>query len=207
MLNLKKKLLIYKIKKIFNQNSVVFLYHYNSINSKNWSLLKNELSHIKNANTLIIKSRVASLALNELLINLSSTNNSKNVEKWNFSNNQDYQKNYAVIYNKFSQLFQGSTLVVSCQSLEEIPHISNIFKKYNNFIFIGGKVQNQLVTHLDLSHLKNLNNNVYLNLLQEFHSSFKNVLFFNQIINFSFLKIYHYKLLSLLSILEKNLKN
>ena len=54
----KRKIIYQKLYKIFSENSIIFIYHYNNLSTKDWSLLKSELSKISEINTIVAQNRI-----------------------------------------------------------------------------------------------------------------------------------------------------
>jgi len=55
---LKKKLISHNISNFLEKNLLVFFFNYNHINTEEWHVIKNQLSKIKQVNTLVVKNRI-----------------------------------------------------------------------------------------------------------------------------------------------------
>lgn len=194
MLKLKKKLLIYTIKNIFNQQLVVLLFHYNTMNVKNFSKLKKELIKFKDIKIFIVKNKlVSNFAIENSVLN-QNVNNFFEKKNNATSLKQISENKETIISNKKQKsqktkvllplLFQGPTLIISCKSIQDengvlLPSfIFNTLEKYKNIVFLGGKIDNQYINHLDVKKLNTINSantskkQINLNLLQQLNSKF-----------------------------------
>ncbi len=80
----------------------------------------------------------------------------------NFQKEELFSKKSDIISKNFllKELFQGPTLVLGCQTKDQIITISALLKKLKNwyhFIFVGGLYENQLISHHGINKIVELN--------------------------------------------------
>jgi ribosomal protein L10 len=144
MLNLKKQILNYKIKKIIKKYPYVLFIQFNNVIPKKWYLIKNQLSKLGILKTLRIKNQVARKLLKKTII-------IKAEEKNIFIND----------------IFQGPTLMLGCSLVEQLPGVYTILQQNNNLLFIGGLFEHKVITHLDFKKIIKLNKFIFLDLIQQ----------------------------------------
>jgi len=144
MLNLKKQILNYKIKKIIKQYPYVLFIQFNNVTPKKWCLIKHQLYKLGILKTLRVKNQVARKLLKK-------TVTIKAEEKNLFIND----------------IFQGPTLMVGCPIVEQLPGVYTILQQNNNLLFIGGLFENQVITHLDFKKIIQLDKCIFINLIQQ----------------------------------------
>ena len=171
-LNLKKKVESYKIEKFKKEFPIILLYHCNSVTSEDWNLLKKKLTQIPGVFGRRVKNKVARKTLNT---------NTETVKNLFFENLQlvprenDYpltpamesQKKQLVL-TQLGYLFGGPTYMVAAESNEQLKKINQVFSFFPQFIFIGGVLHTQLITHLDFAKLVSLDDKIYNNLIATF---------------------------------------
>lgn len=174
-LNLKKKVESYKIEKFKKEFPIILLYHCNSVTSQDWNLLKKKLTQIPGVFGRRVKNKVARKTLNtntETVKNLFF-NNLQPVPRegdypLNLKNNvMEFQKKQQVL-TQLGYLFGGPTYMVAAESNEQLKKIDQVFSFFPQFIFIGGVLHTQLITHLDFTKLVSLDDKIYNNLITTF---------------------------------------
>ena len=144
MLNLKKQILNYKIKKIIKKYPYVLFIQFNNVTPKKWFFIKHQLYKLGILKTLRVKNQVARKLLKNTVI-------IKAEEKNLFINN----------------IFQGPTLMVGCPIIEQLPGVYTILQQNNNLLFIGGLFENKVITHLDFKKIIQLDKFIFINLIQQ----------------------------------------
>lgn len=130
-----------------------------------------------------------------------------NIKSKNQYLTRDRLKNKEFLLHKIDNLnllFQGPTLIATCDSFDCLQKLNTSLKKYKKFVLIGGEIKNQEITHLDLSFLMGLNESVYMDFLKSVKIFIYKMLVFQKGYNFCYLKIYSYKLIFLLHYLLTN---
>ena len=146
---LKKKLIFHNISTFLEKNLLVFFFNYNHINTEEWHVIKNQLSKIKQVNTLRVKNRIG-----------------KNViRKKNGCKKQDEN------IDKIETLFQGPTFLIGIPSSQECEPVFSVIKKQKKCIFVGGLYQGQLINHLDVKYLLKVEKVAYTNLISTLQST------------------------------------
>nr|YP_009138116.1 hypothetical protein LOBIN_mt053 [Lobosphaera incisa]AKF78674.1 hypothetical protein LOBIN_mt053 [Lobosphaera incisa] len=174
-LNLKKKVESYKIEKFKKEFPIILLYHCNSVTSQDWNLLKKKLTEIPGVFGRRVKNKVARKTLNT---------NTETVKNLFFENSQpvsfydkegDYPLTPAMesqkkeqVFTELGYLFGGPTYMVAAESNEQLKKINQVFSFFPQFIFIGGVLHTQLITHLDFTKLVSLDDKIYNNLIATF---------------------------------------
>lgn len=193
MLNLKKQILNYKIKRVLKKYPYVLFIQINNLTPKTWRLIKHKLSQLGITKTLRVKNQVARKILNKadykknlsfnqypICINKdSSVINSLDKSKTHSSSNE---KNLFI-----NDIFQGPTLILGCSIIEQLPTIYNIIEENPNLFFIGGLFENQVITHLDFKKITQLDKSIFLTLIQQCNNPINSIFFINSLIDLSFL--------------------
>ena len=148
---LKKKLISHNISKFLEKNLLVFFFNYNHINTEEWHVIKNQLSKIKQVNTLRVKNRIG-----------------KNVIIKNSCKKEDENRDQI---EKLSTLFQGPTFLIGIPSSQECEPVFSVIKKQKKCIFVGGLYQGQLINHLDVKYLLKVEKVAYTNLISTLQST------------------------------------
>ena len=158
MLNLKKQILNHKIKKIIKQYPFVLFIQCNNVTPKNWSSIKDQLSKLGIIKTLKIKNQIARQLLKET----------------------DYTKSIIIDSNPKSialnSVLQGSTLMIGCPIVEQLPGIYTILEKNKSLLFTGGLFQNQVITHLDFEKIVKLDKFIFTTFIQRCSSPIQSLL-------------------------------
>lgn len=135
MLNLKKQILNYKIKKIIKQYPYVLFIQFNNVTPKKWRLIKNQLSKLGIIKTLRVKNQVARKLLK----------------------NADSNKNLAVLSNSITNLKQSSNSILRDSShtklCEEVLHKNLKTKKLDNSIISPAIETLSVATKVKEQHL------------------------------------------------------
>jgi len=147
---LKKKLISHNISKFLEKNLLVFFFNYNHINTEEWHVIKNQLSKIKQVNTLRVKNRIG-----------------KNVIIKNSCKKEDENRDKI---EKLSTLFQGPTFLIGIASSQECEPVFSVIKKQKKCIFVGGLYQGQLINHLDVKYLLKVEKGAYTDLISTLQS-------------------------------------
>ena len=111
---LKKKLISHNISKFLEKNLLVFFFNYNHINTEEWHVIKNQLSKIKQVNTLRVKNRIGK----NVIIKKSCKKEDENRDK----------------IEKLSTLFQGPTFLIGIASSQECEPVFSVIKKQKKCI-------------------------------------------------------------------------
>ena len=148
---LKKKLISHNISKFLEKNLLVFFFNYNHINTEEWHVIKNQLSKIKQVNTLRVKNRIGK----KVIIKNSCKKEDENRDK----------------IEKLSTLFQGPTFLIGIPSSQECEPVFSVIKKEKKCIFVGGLYQGQLINHLDVKYLLKVEKVAYTNLISTLQST------------------------------------
>ena len=143
---LKKNLIFHNISNFLKKNLLVFFFNYNHINTEEWHVIKNQLSKIKQVNTLKVKNRIG-----------------KNVIRKKNSCKKEGEKIDKI--KKLSTLFQGPTFLIGITSSQECEPVFDVIKKQKKCIFVGGLYQGQLMNHLDVKYLLKVEKVAYTNLI------------------------------------------
>lgn len=141
--------------------------------------------------------------INTFTYNLTYTKHQLQLKK-NFHNLAQFKTNF-LENRKLPSIFTKSKLTLQSQK-----HNYNILQLNNDkfsLFFIGGLVKKNIINHLDLEKLSNLDNSVYVNLIQQCHSPVAWLLFLKVVMEIKLLKCFQNNLISLLSIHKNNLKN
>jgi ribosomal protein L10 len=174
MLNLKKKILNYKIKKIIKKYPYVLFIQFNNVTPKKWRLIKDQLYKLGIMKTLRVKNQVARKIL-------------KNPDyKRNFIANSTVTRLYPSTKDKtlsINEIFQGPTLMLGCPIVEQLPGISLILEENANLLFLGGLFENQVITHLDFKKIINLDSSVFTNLIQQCSSPMDSIFFIKSLMD------------------------
>ena len=149
MINKKNKIHLLKTTNFFREYPIILLLQHNNLKVSEWSNLRLHLKQMNNVNLLIGKNSVIEKALLPLF------------------------KNQNLKY-----LFQGPSSFIGCQEISQLKDICNFSKSIPNIIFIGGimtsskseNFRNQFLNHLDLEKLVQLDNSIYVNLLNVLNS-------------------------------------
>lgn len=148
---LKKKIIFHNISNFLEKNLLIFFFNYNHINTEEWHVIKNQLSKITQVNTLVVKNRIG-----------------KNViRKKNSCKKKDEEINKI---EKLSTLFQGPTFLIGIASSQECEPVFSVIKKQKKCIFVGGLYQGQLINHLDVKYLLEVEKGAYTDLISTLQS-------------------------------------
>lgn len=60
----------------------------------------------------------------------------------------DFFQDPTTTWYGIKKLFQGPTLLIGCNTLDQLPPVLDILKNYANYLIIGGLFENQIITHL-----------------------------------------------------------
>jgi ribosomal protein L10 len=174
-----------KTKKFFQEYPVVLIYQHNNCTVKQRIDLKIKLQQLDSVQTLTIKNSIISKILNERDRNLYvNTDNTPKVEM-----NSHLQHQFQV-----EKLFQGPLLVLGCHDTQELKKLCIILNTLPSFIFLGGRIDNEIYTHLDIQKSLEINNDIYYELLNIFNKqlNFQNIVPYNVL--FSILHTLHLKM-------------
>jgi hypothetical protein len=82
--------------------------------------------------------------------------------------NSVIEKSILPFFNErnIEHLFQGPSFFLGCQNVSQLKDIWNFTKSLPNVIFVGGIISKQFFNHLDIEKLLQLNNSIYLTLLE-----------------------------------------
>lgn len=149
---LKKKLISHNISNFLEKNLLVFFFNYNHINTEEWHVIKNQLSKIKQVNTLVVKNRIGN---NVIRKKNSCKKEGEKIDK----------------IEKLSTLFQGPTFLIGIASSQECEPVFSVIKKQKKCIFVGGLYQGQLINHLDVKYLLKVEKVAYTNLISTLQST------------------------------------
>lgn len=103
---------------------------------------------------------------------------------------------------KFPSIFTKNNLVSQSQK----HNLFNLNNEKFSFFFIGGVVQGKLLNHLDLEKLSNLNNSVYIHLIQLLYNPIMGFSLLKTVTEIKLLKCFENNFISLLNIHKNNLK-
>lgn len=174
-LNLKKKVESYKIEKFKKEFPIILLYHCNSVTSQDWNLLKKKLTEIPGVGRIEgrrVKNKVAKKTLNtdtQMVKNIFFENLQPIPKEGDYTltPSMESQKKEQV-FTQLGYLFGGPTYMVAAESNEQLKKINQVFCFFPQFIFIGGVLHTQLITHLDFTKLVSLDDKIYNNLIATF---------------------------------------
>lgn len=174
MLNLKKKILNYKIKKIIKKYPYVLFIQFNNVTPKKWRLIQDQLYKLGIIKTLRVKNQVA----RKILKNPDSKKNvvSSSIVPSAYPTTKDD----SLFIN---EIFQGPTLMLGCSIVEQLPGISLILEENSNLLLLGGLFENQVITHLDFKKIINLDSSVFTNLIQQCSSPIDSIFFIKSLMD------------------------
>ncbi len=187
MISLKKQLYILKIQQLFTENSIVLIYQYNHINVQDCYNLKIQVKSIKNLvvkNTLFFKAFESNSKKNLFFLELESQPLIS--EKINGDKKNIFSINGKQLL-KMNFLFQGPILLIACNSLSQLKNSAEFLQNNHKFLFLGAVFKNQIINHLDLKKLLEIDNKVYENFLKIFMQNFQTLNFknnFNKLLPF-----------------------
>lgn len=161
MLNLKKQILNYKIKKIIKQYPYVLFIQFNNVTPKKWRLIKDQLYKLGILKTLRVKNQVARKLLKNADLKKNLANISNSTTTLPVTTNTK-EKNLFL-----NDIFQGPTLMLGCPIVEQLPGIYTILEQNDNLLFIGGLFENQVITHLDFKKIIQLDKSIFISLIQQ----------------------------------------
>lgn len=194
----KKEVITGKSDKIFTENPIILLYHFNNVSTKNWQFVKKEIKKDKEIQALIIKNKIVTKKLikkKELDLVVTKNNLSHNIVELGVGNykKEKLSKNNNLLFT-LDSLIQGPTFVIGCKTEKTILVVNNLFKASSNFLFIGGFYNGEKITYTGLDKIVSLNKSIKSDLLQ--FLSIKRVAF-------SFLKLeLSYNLLQLIETIQ-----
>lgn len=201
---------ILKIKNKWNSNKSLVQKNKISLKQKkpcsSLSYLEKNLNGQKDNNELLKKN----ITIKETLHTQENDNKQKiNIKAKSLYLTRDSLKNTEFKNHKIDNLnylFQGPTLIATCDSFDCLQKLNTSLKKYKKFVLIGGEINNQKITHLDLSFLIGLNESVYIDFLKSLKIFIYKMLVFQKGYNFCYYKISSYKLIFILHyLLTKNI--
>ena len=149
---LKKKLISHNISNFLEKNLLVFFFNYNHLNTEEWQVIKNQLSKIKQVNTLVVKNRIGNNV----------------IRKQSSCKKEEDQRDKI---EKLSTLFQGPTFLIGISSSQECEPVFTIIKKQKKCVFVGGLYQGQLINHLDVKYLLKVEKVAYTDLVSTLQST------------------------------------
>lgn len=179
---LKKLLINQKGKHILKNYSIILLYHYNNVSTKNWHSIKNELKKMEDVNSLVIQNKITLSILENLESTLpkNRTLNKGNNDKSLFTVINDEEgikkkckkekREVLFTLKEIKNIFQGPTFLLACNSLEHLPVINHLMGNFSNFIFVGGLYNNQILSHHTLEKLIELNESVKYDFVRVLYS-------------------------------------
>lgn len=130
-MNLKKKIDLLKIRKICTKYPIILFFQHNNYTVADWCILKNKMLQIEDIKLSIIKNSI--------------------VQKILLDNN-------IVSYEKMKNILQGPNFLIGCHNIDQFDYIFKVINSNSNTLFIGGLMENQVINHLDLEKLLQLQN-------------------------------------------------
>ena len=205
MINLKKQILDYKIKKIIHEFPYILFIQFNDTKPRNWRLIKHKLYKLGNINMLRVKNQVAFKILKHLNykknfpdpnINVNFLSSNSLIDKNSFNNSK---------HLSIDQIFQGPILMLSCSMVEQLPAISTILDENPNLFFVGGLFENQVITHLDFKKIIQLDKSIFKDFIQQCSNPIDSIFFMKSLIDLSCFTAVQKQLLQVLQIHKKYL--
>ena len=208
MINLKKQILDYKIKKIIQEFPYILFIQFNNTKPKNWHLIKHKLYKLGNINMLRVKNQVAFKILKHLNYKKNFPDSTDPNIKANFlSSNSltDYNLSNNSKHLSIDQIFQGPILMLGCSMVEQLPAISTILDENPNLFFVGGLFENQVITHLDFKKIIQLDKSIFKDFIQQCSNPIDSIFFMKSLMDLSCFTAVQKQLLHMLQIQKKYL--
>lgn len=155
---LKKKIILQNIYQFLDKKQGVLFFNYNHINTQEWLIIKNQLSKVKQVDTLVVKNRIGNHVI------------TKKEQSLKERKQKGEQVQTGLCMEKLSTLFQGPTFLIGINSPQEYEPVFSIIKKQKKCIFVGGLYQGQLVNHLDVEYLLKVEKSAYTNFIKALQS-------------------------------------
>jgi len=169
---LKKQINLKKTINFFSEYKIILSFQYNNLTVKEWCDFKLKLQKLKKIGILFTK--------NTLMKKVQESTKLTNTIKYNNKLNSTLKHDIIVENNiKKNFFFQGPSVIVGCETIEELEYIFNLIKSSPNIILLGGWLETQPLTHLDLTKLLQVNTSSYNRLI----SLFANTTTFHDILN------------------------
>lgn len=205
MINLKKQILDYKIKKIIQEFPYILFIQFNDTKPRNWRLIKHKLYKLGNINMLRVKNQVAFKILKHLNYKKNSPDPNINVNFLSSNSLTDENSFNNSKHLSIDQIFQGPILMLSCSMVEQLPAISNILDENPNLFFVGGLFENQVITHLDFKKIIQLDKSIFKDFIQQCSNPIDSIFFMKSLIDLSCFTAVQKQLLQVLQIDKKYL--
>ena len=162
---LKNKITSRNTSQFLEENRLVFFFNYNHISTKEWRVIKTQLSKTPQVVIRVVKNQIAT----------------------NVISKKSITSNKGCTLLKLKTLFQGPLFMIGMKDPQECEIFFNIIRKQKKLQFVGGLYQGQLINHLDLSSILKGSECVYANLISVFHTSLYRCVITNCLIAFMFL--------------------
>lgn len=162
MLSLKKKLSTKKIEHLFAESRILCLFQYHALNSKQWLQLRRQLALI-NAKLLVVKNSLVHSILQETNIKKQHTQGGKTTQS------TESTLHTMQMYEHFCRLFQTNSVIISCMHIEDMKQIFQWCDNPSHFLFLGGMLNKQIMTHHEFRKLLTLNDSVYVDVYNLLH--------------------------------------
>ena len=205
MINLKKQILDYKIKKIIQEFPYILFIQFNDTKPRNWRLIKHKLYKLGNINMLRVKNQVAFKILKHLNYKKNFPNPNINVNFLSPNSLTDENSSNNSKHLSIDQIFQGPILMLSCSMVEQLPAISTILDENPNLFFVGGLFENQVITHLDFKKIIQLDKSIFKDFIQQCSNPVDSIFFMKSLIDLSCFTAVQKQLLQVLQIHKKYL--
>lgn len=205
MINLKKQILDYKIKKIIQEFPYILFIQFNDTKPRNWRLIKHKLYKLGNINMLRVKNQVAFKILKHLNYKKNSLDPNINVNFLSSNSLTDENSSNNSKHLSIDQIFQGPILMLSCSMVEQLPAISTILDENPNLFFVGGLFENQVITHLDFKKIIQLDKSIFKDFIQQCSNPIDSIFFMKSLIDLSCFTAVQKQLLQVLQIHKKYL--
>lgn len=205
MINLKKQILDYKIKKIIQEFPYILFIQFNDTKPKNWRLIKHKLYKLGNINMLRVKNQVAFKILKHLNYKKNFLDPNTNVNLLNSNSLTDENSSNNSKHLSIDQIFQGPILMLSCSMVEQLPAVSTILDENPNLFFVGGLFENQVITHLDFKKIIQLDKSIFKDFIQQCSNPVDSIFFMKSLIDLSCFTAVQKQLLQVLQIHKKYL--
>lgn len=212
MINLKKQILDYKIKKTIKEFPYILFIQFNNTKPKNWRVIKHKLYKLGNINLLRVKNKVAFKILKHLnykknLLDSLPVVHINEADKDTVSTKltSKEKRAFSLLHLSIDEIFQGPILMLSCSMVEQLPAISTILDENPNLFFVGGLFENQVITHLDFKKIIQLDNSIFKDFIQQCSNPIDSIFFVKSLMDLRCFTAIQKQLLQVLQIHKSSL--
>ena len=188
----KKNLLILKAKQFLVQYPIIIFLQHNNLKVDQWSQLRVQVNNIKNSDIFLFKNKIMKMVLLEQL------------DKYKNQTNYRFILNQNEIMINFDCIFQGPCFAFGCEDIAQLKNLLHIVNSTSNVVLIGGIYSNQVLNHIDITKLVNLNStNVYSSFIETLNYSNSLYILLQRVKNFQVIEQVQLNLLNCLLELKK----